>query len=121
MSGGAIVTWLAVLVVVSAITSWTLVAGQSQEDSVGENPAPDARDAYVTELQQTVLKRDADIVHLKAEFATCDATSADLKRQLQSALLSDDVAGLLARYRATFGGEWQWNNDTRAIVAVKEK
>src|ERR1700728_4679318 len=101
---------------VLAIVVGFLVPIHAQQDD--GFAAPDPRDAQVTELQQTVLKRDADIVHLKAEFATCDATSADLKRQLQSAMLSDDVAALLARYTATFGGKWQWNNDTRTIVSV---
>jgi len=85
-----------------------------------QDEAPDPSQTRVQQLEQTVLARDAEIVHLKAEFATCDLTAADLKRQLQSALLSADVAALIARYTATFGGQWQWNNDTRQIVPVKE-
>jgi len=96
---------------------------QRPASSVGDDGTPqvDPRDAQIAQFKQEVLERDSEIAHLKAEFATCEATAQETKRQLQSVTLSDDVVKLLARYHDLFGGEWTWDNDQRRIVPAKAK
>lgn len=72
-------------------------------------------------LNQQLLERDAEIVHLRADVAIAQANTEAVKRDLQSVTLSDDVVKLLARYKTTFGGQWTWDNDLRRIVPLDAK
>jgi hypothetical protein len=65
-------------------------------------------------LERELAQAHADIVGLKADKATCDAT-------LQSAVLTTEVLRAVDEMKAKVGGNWTWDNNLRRIVPVKEE
>jgi hypothetical protein len=91
--------------------------------TLAQEPAdPVVADTTVADLRRALLDRDAEMVHLKAEVAVCQANAEQTRRELQSTVLSAEVVKLIEQYKAATGLEWTWDNEQRRIVpAAKEK
>jgi hypothetical protein len=75
------------------------------------NPWKDQAEA----LQRQAVERDNELLHLRAQLATCHATVDSLD-------LTSQAAALVHRYETSFGGTWIWDNATQRVVKVtKEK
>jgi hypothetical protein len=69
----------------------------------------------VEALQRQAVERDNELLHLRAQLATCHATVDSLD-------LTSQASEMVRRFESTFGGAWIWDNTTQRVVKVtKEK
>lgn len=102
------------------ILLFTGVSYASAEEPLQSRPLVFPYQARAQQLEQELAKREAEIIGLRADLAVMQANTEQARRELQSLILTNDVAETVKKLQAAFPGTtWVWDNDTRRIVPVK--
>lgn len=85
----------------------------AQEPAPAPLPANDSNpyQARITQLEAQLLARDNELLHVRAEWATCRAS-------LDSADLTAQAFDLVRRCEAATGGKCTWDDKQRRVVKV---